>query len=150
MHKAQKPASMLIITGSNAAKLFQLEKKALHEMSFLISPPVAEPRLSFIRLRWDAIIGLMSGNVFPKSECSVSLISKHQRILDGNGAQQFLSDRDIMHVSSRKLNVNWISQRVNDRVDFRATPATAHSDAFVLVLVLGIGFPFFVAPALAL
>ena len=92
----------------------------------------------------------MIRNIFTQSECSVSLISKHQRILDGNGAQQFLSDRDIMHVSSRKLNVNWISQRVNDRVDLRATPATAHSDAFVLGLVLGIGFPFFVAPALAL
>ena len=35
---------MFIVAGGNAAKLFQLEEKALHEMAFLVSPPVAEPR----------------------------------------------------------------------------------------------------------
>jgi hypothetical protein len=46
------------------------------------------------------------------------------------------------------LDVNWISQCVNGRVNLRAASAAAHSDAFVLALVLGIAFPFFAAPAL--
>ena len=44
MHKAQEPASMFIITGSNATKLLELEKKAFNEMAFFVPPPVAEPR----------------------------------------------------------------------------------------------------------
>ena len=64
--------------------------------------------------------------------------------------QQFLRNHDVVHVPSRKLDVNWISQRVNDRVNLRAASAAAYSDAFVLALVLEIAFPFFAAPALAL
>ena len=150
MHKTQVPACVLIITGGNAAKLFQLEEKALHEMAFLVSPPVAEPRLSFIRLWRDAVIGLVGGNVFPNPECSVSFVSEHPRTLDGDHAQQFFCNSDIVHIPCRKLDMNRISQCVNDRVNLRAAPAAAHSDAFVLALVLGIAFPFFVAPALAL
>ena len=87
MHKAQKPASMLIITGSNAAKLLELEKEAFNEMAFFVPPPVAEPRLSFIQLRWNAIIGPKSGNVFPKSECSVCLVSQYRSAIEGDMAQ---------------------------------------------------------------
>ena len=50
----------------NTVKLFQFEGKALHEMAFLVSPPVAEPRLCFIRLWRDAIIGVMGSDVFSK------------------------------------------------------------------------------------
>ena len=64
--------------------------------------------------------------------------------------QQFLRNHDVVHVPSRKLDVNWISQCVNYRVNLRAASAAAYSDAFVLALVLGIAFPFFAAPALAL
>ena len=92
----------------------------------------------------------MGGNVFTKPECPVSLISKHHRIIDGDSTQQFLCNGDIMHVCCLKLNVNWIPQCVNGRVNLRAAPAAAHSDAFVLEFVLGIAFPFFAAPALAL
>ena len=150
MHKAQISACMFIVAGGNAAKLLQFEEKALHEMTFLVSPPVAEPRLKFVRLRRDAVISLMGSNVFPKPECTVSFVSEHHRTLDGDRAQQFLCNNDIVHVSRRKLNMNGIPQRVNGRVNLRAAPAAAHSDAFVLALVLGIAFPFFAAPALAL
>ena len=98
MHKTQVPACVLIITGGNAAKLFQLEEKALHEMAFLVSPPVAEPRLSFIRLWRDAVIGLVGGNVFANPECSVSFVSEHPRTLDGDHAQQFFCNSDIVHI----------------------------------------------------
>ena len=64
--------------------------------------------------------------------------------------QQFLCNHDIVHVPSRKLDVNWISQCVNYRVNLRAASAATYSDTFVLALVLGIAFPFFAAPALAL
>ena len=150
MHEAQVPTGMFIVTGGNAAKLFQFEEKALHEIPFLVLPPVAEPRLQFIRLGRNAIIGLMRGNVFTKSECPICLVSQHRSAIEGDVAQQFLGYHDIVQVSSRKLNVNWISQRVNDRVNLRVAPAAAYSDTFVLALVLGIAFPFFAAPALDL
>ena len=95
MHKTQIPACMLILTGGNAAKLFQLEKEAFNQVAFLVSPPVAEPRLSSIRLWRDAVIGLVGGNVFPNPECSVSFVSEHPRTLDGDCAQQFFCNSDI-------------------------------------------------------
>ena len=142
MHEAQVPTGMFIVTGGNAAKLFQFEEEALHEIPFLVLPPVAEPRLQFIRLGRNAIIGLMRGNVFTKSECPICLVSKHHRTFDGHCAQQFLCNGDIMHVSSRKLDVNWISQCVGDCVNLCAASAATYSDTFVLALVLGIAFPF--------
>ena len=92
----------------------------------------------------------MGSNVFPKPECTVSFVGEHRRTLNGDRAQQFLCNSDIVHVSRRKLNMNRVSQCVNDRVNLRAASAAAYSDAFVLALVLGIAFPFFAAPALAL
>ena len=55
-----------------------------------------------------------------------------------------------MHVACRKLDVNGIPKCVNNRVNLRTAPTAAYSDTFVLGLVLGIAFPFFAAPALAL
>ena len=92
----------------------------------------------------------MGSNVFPKPECSISFVSEHHRTLDGDRAQQFLCNGDIVHIPCRKLDVNWIPQCVNDRVNLRAAPAAAYSDAFVLALVLETAFPFFAAPALDL
>ena len=92
----------------------------------------------------------MGGNVFTKPECPVCLVSQHRGAIDGNSTQQLFCNGDVMHVPGRKLDVNGISQCVNDRVNLRAAPATAYSDAFVLALVLGIVFPFFAAPALDL
>ena len=150
MHKAQVPTGMLVVTGGYAAKLFQFEEEALHKMAFLVSPPVAEPRFMFIRLWWDTVIGIVGDNVLTQSECPIRLVSQHRSAIEVDMAQQFLGYHDIVHVSSRKLDVNWISQRVNDRVNLRAASAAAYSDTFVLGLVLGIAFPFFAAPALAL
>ena len=87
MNEAQVPTCVLIITGSNASKLLELEKEAFNQMTFFVPPPVAEPRLSFIRLRWDAIIGLVSDDVFTKSVCSVCLVSQYCSAIDGNMTQ---------------------------------------------------------------
>lgn len=92
----------------------------------------------------------MGDNILAKPECRVCLVSQHRGAMEGDSAQQLFCNGGIMHVPSRKQDVNWISQCVNDRVNLRAASAAAYSDAFVLALVLGIAFPFFAAPALAL
>ncbi len=150
MHKAQVPACVLILTGGNAAELLQPKEKIFNEMALLVSPPIAEPWGGFIRLGRNAEIGVTIGDILTQAERSVCLDGQHSGAVDGNTAQEFFRNRDVIHVSSRKLDMNRVPQRVNNRMNLRAATSETYFDTFVLALVLGLAFPFFAAPALAL
>lgn len=58
-------------------------------------------------------------------------------------AQQVFSNGYIMDVTCGKLNVYRIPECINDCMYLGAASASTYSDALVLVVVLGIRFPFF-------
>ena len=45
MDKSEETVSEFIITGSDAAKLYQLQKESFYQMPFLIKPPIHIPGL---------------------------------------------------------------------------------------------------------
>ena len=77
MDKSQKTVSELIITGSDAAKLFQLQKEDFYQMPFLIKPPIHIPRIGFVDLGRDAEIGTAVGDVLPQFPLAISFVGQY-------------------------------------------------------------------------
>ena len=75
MDKSQKTVSELIITGSDAAKLFQLQKEDFYQMPFLIKPPIHKPGIGFIALGRNTEISTMIGNVSTKCRATGIILS---------------------------------------------------------------------------
>ena len=75
MDKGQKTVSQLIIAGSDTAKLLQLQEKRLHQMSFLVKPPIHEPGIGFIALGRDAEISADIGDKLPQFPFPVGFVS---------------------------------------------------------------------------
>ena len=88
-----------------------------------------------------------------ESTTSCSSIQDCANNLAGSSGQATSSASGMargLRVPGRKLNMTGTPQCVNNYVNLRAAPAATYSDVFVLALVLGISFPCFAAPALAL
>ena len=74
MDKSQEAVSAFVIAGSYAAKFLQLQEKRLHQMSFLVKPPIHEPGIGFIALGRDAEISADIGDKLPQFPFSVGFI----------------------------------------------------------------------------
>ena len=74
MDKGQKTVSQLIIAGSDAAKLFQLQEKRLHQMTFLVESPIHIPGIGFITLGRDAEISAEIGDKLPQFPFPVGFV----------------------------------------------------------------------------
>ena len=74
MDKSQKTVSELIITGSDATKLFQLQKESFYQMPFLIKPPIHIPGIGFIALGRDAEISAEVGDKLPQFPFPVGFV----------------------------------------------------------------------------
>ena len=100
MDKSEETVSEFIITGSDAAKLFQLQKESFYQMPFLIKPPIHIPRIGFIALGRNTEISIMIGYVFTQFPLAISFVGQHRHTgPQFDSFQHFLSDFHIMHVS---------------------------------------------------
>ena len=77
MDKCQKTVSHLIIAGSDAAKLLQLQEKRLRQMTFLVELPIHIPGIGFIALGRDTEISAMIGNVLSQFPLAISFVGQY-------------------------------------------------------------------------
>ena len=77
MDKSEETVSEFIITGSDAAKLFQLQKESFYQMPFLIKPPIHIPGIGFIVLGRDTEISTMVGYVLPQFPLAISFVGQY-------------------------------------------------------------------------
>ena len=77
MDKSEETVSEFIITGSDAAKLFQLQKESFYQMPFLIKPPIHIPGIGFIALGRDTEISAMIGNVLSQFPLAISFVGQY-------------------------------------------------------------------------
>ena len=137
MDEREKSRSEFIITDGNPAELLQLKEEFFHKMAFLIKPPIDIPRISLANPGRDAEICVVVSNKLPQRPSAISLIRKDRRTFQGNPAEQFFSDRDIVNVAGGQHDLNRVPQSVHNGVNLRAFPAATDSDALIgLGLVL--------------
>ena len=75
MDKSQEAVSAFVIAGSNATKFLQeLQEKYLHQMTFLVEPPIHAPGIRFIALGRDAEISADIGDELPQFPFSVGFV----------------------------------------------------------------------------
>ena len=64
MNEGKKSASELFEAHSDPAVLFELHEKAFNKMPFFVVREISVPRINRIRLRRNAEVSVMVGNVF--------------------------------------------------------------------------------------
>ena len=121
MDKSQEAVSTFVITGSYAAKLLQLQEKGFHQMPFLVKPPIYEPGIGFIALGRDAEISADIGDKLPQFPFPVGFV------------QHLLCDLYVMHVPSRKLNMDGVAKSIHDSMNLGASAAPTDPDALILL-----------------
>ena len=137
MDKSKETGSELIIAGGDSAELLELEEEPFYKMAFLVEPPIDVPWISFTIPGRDTEIGSMVGDKLTMRPFAVGFISKDSRPFQGNLAEQYFSDSDVMNVASGQHDLYRVAQSVHDGVNLGASAATAHSNALIgLRLVL--------------
>ncbi len=137
MDEGEEAGSEFIITDRNPAELLELEEELFHKMAFLVKPPIDIPRIGFAIPGRDAEICVVVSNKLLQCPSAIGLISKDGRAFQGNPAEQFFCDDDIVNVAGGQHDLNRVPQSVHNGVNLRASAAAADSDALIgLRLVL--------------
>ncbi len=141
MDEGEEARSEFIITGRNAPELLELEEELFHKMAFLVKPPIDIPRISFAIPGRDAKICVVVSNKLPQRPLAIGLISKDGRAFQGNPAEQFFSDGNIVNVTGDQHDLNRVPQSIHNGVNLRASASAADSDTLIgLGLVLADSF----------
>lgn len=77
MNKGKKRRGELVITGSHAAKSLNFIEKAFDQMTFLIKPKIAKPRVRIIISRRNGVIGIMFGNISSDFFSPICFVTKN-------------------------------------------------------------------------
>lgn len=131
MDEGEKARGELIITGCYPAELLELEEEHFHKMAFLIKPPIDIPRIGFAIPGRDAEIRIVVSNKLSQRPFAIGLIRKDGRAFQGNPAEQFFSDGDIVNVAGGQHDLNRVPQSVHNGVNLCASAAAANSDALI-------------------
>ena len=131
MDKSKETGSELIIAGGDSAELLELEEEPFYKMAFLVEPPIDIPWISFTIPGRDTEIGTMVGDKLTKRPFAIGFISKDSRPFQGNLAEQYFSDSDVMNVASGQHDLYRVAQSVHNGVNLGASTAATHSDALI-------------------
>ena len=131
MDKSKETGSELIIAGGDSAELLELEEEPFYKMAFLVEPPIDIPWISFTIPGRDTEIGTMVGDKLTKRPFAIGFISKDSRPFQGNLAEQYFSDSDVMNVASGQHDLYRVAQSVHNGMNLRASAAATHSNALI-------------------
>ena len=100
-------------------------------MTFLVEPPIDEPRIGIIFPRRDTEIRVVIGDELTELPLAVGPVSENGRPLEINLADQFLGDSNVRGIASGQNDRNGIAQSVYSGVNLGASAATAHSNTLI-------------------
>ena len=131
MDKSKETGSELIIAGGDSEEHLELEEEPIYQMAFLVEPPIDIPWISFTIPGRDTEIGTMVGDKLTKRPFAIGFISKDSRPFQGNLAEQYFSDSDVMNVASGQHDLYRVAQSGHKGMNLRASAAATHSDALI-------------------
>ena len=131
MDESKEAGSELVIANGDSAELLELEEESFNKMAFLVKPPIDVPRISFTLPGRDTEIRVMVGNKLAKCPFAIGFISKDGRPFQGNPAEQFFSDSDVMNVAGGQHDLYRVAQSVHNGMNLRASATAAHSNALI-------------------
>ena len=131
MDEGKEAGSELVVANSDSAELLELEEEPFYKMAFLVEPPIDIPWISFTIPGRDTEIGTMVGDKLTKRPFAIGFISKDSRPFQGNLAEQYFSDSDVMNVASGQHDLYRVAQSVHNGMNLRASAAATHSNALI-------------------
>ena len=75
INKGQIRIIPLVIASSNATKPFDFQEETLNQMTFLVKPPIAFPRISGIAFRRYGVRSLAIRDISPNLPCAIRPVS---------------------------------------------------------------------------
>ena len=131
MDEGQEAGSEFIEASGDPSELLELEEEGFHKMTFLVEPPIDEPRIGIIFPRRDTEIRVVIGDELTELPLAVGPVSENGRPLEVNLADQFLGDSNVRGIASGQNDRNGIAQSVYSGVNLGASAATAHSNTLI-------------------
>jgi len=93
MDESEEPSCEFIVASSDPSETFELLKETLNEMSLLVLPPVAWPRLLCVYLGWDAVLGASLINELTDGLRPICFVRHDDGTLYRNMQQNIRGDR---------------------------------------------------------
>ena len=121
MDESKEAGSEFIEAGGDPTELLELEEEGFHKMTFLVEPPIDEPRIGIIFPRRDTEIRVVVGDELTELPLAIGSVSENGRSLEVNLGDQFLSDSNVRSVSCGQQNCYGVAQSVYSGVNLRAS-----------------------------
>ena len=131
MDEGQETRSELIEASGDPSELLELEEEGFHKMTFLVKPPIDEPRIGIIFPRRDTEIRVVVGDELTELPLSVGPVGQNGRSLEVNLTDQFLGDSNVRGVTGGQQDRNGIAQSVYSGVNLGASAAATDSNTLI-------------------
>ena len=115
-NKGFEAADELVISRGHTAKMFQFVEKTFDQMSFLVLPPIAFPRVWVVIFRRYGICGSMRGDIIPDFQRTESLVPLNHATTNFNLFHQRNCHFAVMDIAAGKQQLDRIPKSIDQSV----------------------------------